>query len=82
MRNTKRVRADGGTGGGPTIGVTQAEADQRVTAQSFRALSLRLRPANDTEAAHVTEQLSAGGERQPGGWLRDKYGVSWQISAG
>jgi len=41
-----------------------------------------IRCANDTEAAHVTEQLSAGGERQPGGWLRDKYGVSWQISAG
>ena len=41
MRNTKRVRADGATDGGPIIGVTQAEADQRVTAQSFRALSLR-----------------------------------------
>jgi len=51
MRNTKHMRADGATGGGPIIGVTQAEADQRVTAQSFRALSLRLRPANNTEAA-------------------------------
>ena len=46
------------------------------------ASSLLIRCANDTEAAHVAEKLSAGGERQPGGWLRDKYGVSWQISAG
>jgi uncharacterized protein (DUF2336 family) len=44
------MRAQGATGGGPIIGVAQADADQRVTARSFRALSLRLRPANDTEA--------------------------------
>jgi predicted 3-demethylubiquinone-9 3-methyltransferase (glyoxalase superfamily) len=34
------------------------------------------------EAARVAGKLSAGGERQPGGWLRDKFGVSWQIAAG
>jgi predicted 3-demethylubiquinone-9 3-methyltransferase (glyoxalase superfamily) len=25
------------------------------------------------------EQLSAGGEKVQCGWLKDKYGVSWQI---
>ncbi len=25
------------------------------------------------------EKLSEGGEKQPCGWLKDKYGVSWQI---
>src|SRR5262245_28444174 len=25
------------------------------------------------------ETLSAGGEEQPCGWLKDKYGLSWQI---
>jgi predicted 3-demethylubiquinone-9 3-methyltransferase (glyoxalase superfamily) len=25
------------------------------------------------------EKLSEGGERQRCGWLKDKYGVSWQI---
>jgi predicted 3-demethylubiquinone-9 3-methyltransferase (glyoxalase superfamily) len=25
------------------------------------------------------EKLSAGGEKQRCGWLKDKYGVSWQI---
>jgi predicted 3-demethylubiquinone-9 3-methyltransferase (glyoxalase superfamily) len=31
------------------------------------------------EAEAVTASLSAGGERQPGGWLKDRYGVSWQV---
>jgi len=34
------------------------------------------------EAESVSEKLAAGGERQPGGWLKDKYGVSWQVMAG
>ena len=34
------------------------------------------------EADAVTAKLSAGGERQPGGWLKDRYGVSWQIAVG
>lgn len=46
------------------------------------ASSLLIRCANDAEAARVTEKLSEGDEKQPGGWLRDRYGVSWQISAG
>lgn len=25
------------------------------------------------------DKLSAGGEKQPCGWLKDKFGVSWQI---
>ena len=33
------------------------------------------------QAARVSEKLAQGGERQPGGWLRDRYGVSWQIRA-
>lgn len=46
------------------------------------ASSLLIRCGSETEAARVSEQLAEGGEKQPGGWLRDKYGVSWQISAG
>jgi predicted 3-demethylubiquinone-9 3-methyltransferase (glyoxalase superfamily) len=34
------------------------------------------------EAEAVSEKLAAGGERQPGGWLKDRYGVSWQVMAG
>jgi predicted 3-demethylubiquinone-9 3-methyltransferase (glyoxalase superfamily) len=31
-------------------------------------------------AEPLIARLSAGGERQPGGWLKDRYGVSWQIA--
>jgi predicted 3-demethylubiquinone-9 3-methyltransferase (glyoxalase superfamily) len=31
------------------------------------------------EVDHLWEKLSAGGEQQQCGWLRDKYGVTWQI---
>lgn len=44
------------------------------------ASSLLIQCANEEEAERVTERLATGGERQPGGWLRDKYGVSWQVS--
>jgi len=33
------------------------------------------------ESERLIADLSAGGERQPGGWLKDRYGVSWQIMA-
>jgi len=31
------------------------------------------------EVDHLWEKLSAGGEKQQCGWLRDKFGVTWQI---
>ncbi len=31
------------------------------------------------EVDHFWEKLSEGGEKQRCGWLRDKFGVSWQI---
>jgi len=32
------------------------------------------------EAEAVTAKLAVGGERQPGGWLKDRFGVSWQVA--
>jgi len=43
------------------------------------AMSLLYSCANADDASRLTERLSAGGEKQPGGWVRDKYGVSWQV---
>ncbi len=31
------------------------------------------------EIDHYYEKLSEGGEKQPCGWLKDKFGVSWQV---
>ena len=59
--------------------------------QEFRALNggpmFKFSPAisffvdckAQTEVDELWEKLSAGGEKQPCGWLKDKYGVSWQI---
>jgi hypothetical protein len=49
----ENVKPDGARGGAPTAGMTKTDADRRLSAQSFRTLSLRLRPANDTAAANV-----------------------------
>jgi predicted 3-demethylubiquinone-9 3-methyltransferase (glyoxalase superfamily) len=45
------------------------------------AISLLFMCKDDEEAGRVAEKLAGDGERQPGGWLRDKYGVSWQVRA-
>jgi predicted 3-demethylubiquinone-9 3-methyltransferase (glyoxalase superfamily) len=33
------------------------------------------------EAETLIAKLSEGGKRQPGGWVKDRYGVSWQVMA-
>ena len=45
------------------------------------AISLQVFCANQEEVDHYWERLSAGGDRnaQQCGWLKDRYGVSWQV---
>lgn len=43
------------------------------------AISLFVNCETQSEVDNLWEQLSAGGEQQRCGWLKDKYGVSWQI---
>jgi predicted 3-demethylubiquinone-9 3-methyltransferase (glyoxalase superfamily) len=43
------------------------------------AISLFVDCKTQKEVDELWDKLSAGGEKQPCGWLRDKYGVSWQI---
>ena len=43
-------------------------------------ISLYVSCKNQAEIDRLTEKLtSKGGEQQPCGWLRDRWGVSWQI---
>ena len=43
------------------------------------AISLEVDCADQAEVDHYWSALSAGGEEGPCGWLKDRYGVSWQI---
>ena len=43
------------------------------------ALSLQVNCESQDEVDHFWTKLGDGGEYGPCGWLKDKYGVSWQI---
>ena len=43
------------------------------------AISFQIPCETQEEIDHYWERLSAGGEIQQCGWLKDKFGVSWQI---
>jgi predicted 3-demethylubiquinone-9 3-methyltransferase (glyoxalase superfamily) len=43
------------------------------------AISLLVDCKNQEEVDELWEKLSAGGSKGQCGWLKDKYGVSWQI---
>lgn len=43
------------------------------------AISFSVDCKTQEEVDTFCEKLSAGGEEGPCGWLKDKYGVSWQI---
>jgi len=43
------------------------------------AISLRVNCESQAEVDKLWEKLSAGGEKSQCGWLKDKYGLSWQI---
>jgi predicted 3-demethylubiquinone-9 3-methyltransferase (glyoxalase superfamily) len=44
-----------------------------------QAISFFVNCETQAEIDRLYEKLSGGGEKQPCGWLKDKYGVSWQI---
>ncbi len=43
------------------------------------AISFFVNCKTQAEVDELWEKLSEGGERQRCGWLKDKYGLSWQI---
>ena len=43
------------------------------------AISFFVTCETQAEVDELWQKLSAGGEEEPCGWLKDKYGLSWQI---
>lgn len=43
------------------------------------AISLMVRTESQAEADDLWERLTEGGEESACGWLKDKFGLSWQI---
>ena len=42
-------------------------------------MSLMVDCKSQAEVDKLYDTLSEGGEKQPCGWVKDKFGVSWQI---
>ena len=91
FKNSKlgKLRRYGEAGPGPKGSVMSAEF--QLEGQDFIALNggpqFTFSPAisffvnckTQKEVDELWDKLSAGGEKLPCGWLKDKYGVSWQI---
>ena len=80
----------GEAGPGPKGSVMTVEFEldgQRVIALNggpqfkfTEAISLSVDCKTQEEVDHYWTKLSQGGKEQPCGWLKDKYGLSWQVN--
>lgn len=77
--------------GGPMPAGTAITVSFQLEGQEFLALnggpqfkfneavSFLVSCETQEEVDYYWEKLSEGGEEQPCGWLKDKYGLSWQV---
>ena len=72
-------------GGGVSGGTFEIEGQQFFTFNGGplfkfeQGMSLFVNAPTQEEIDYLWEKLSEGGEKQMCGWVKDKFGVSWQI---
>src|SRR6202140_1285062 len=91
FRNSKIVNVSRYGDAGPGPKGTVISGTFQLAGQQFHALnggpqykfteaiSLFVNCESQEEVDELWEKLSAGGEKSRCGWLKDKYGLSWQI---
>jgi len=91
FKNSKVVSVSRYGEGGPGPKGTVMSATFQLDGQEFfalnggpqfkftEAISLFVKCETQPEIDEMWEKLSAGGEKSRCGWLKDKYGLSWQI---
>jgi predicted 3-demethylubiquinone-9 3-methyltransferase (glyoxalase superfamily) len=91
FKNSKIVRIVRSEQEGPVAKGALLHAAFQLEGQQFMAMdggpyfafaqgvSLFVNCGTQEEVDRLWEKLSEGGEKQRCGWLKDKYGVSWQI---
>ena len=91
FKNSKIVRVTRNGEGGPGPKGTVLTATFQLEGQQFMALnggpvfkfteaiSLFVNCETQEEVDDLWEKLSAGGQKGRCGWLKDKFGLSWQI---
>ena len=63
-----------------TFGGTQFVALNGPQASFTEAVSFQIACADQAEVDRLWAALSAGGSEGPCGWLKDRWGVSWQVT--
>lgn len=85
FKNSKKISTMAGPGG-TVMGVTfQLDGQEFISFNGgpmfkfTEAISLFVNCDTQEEIDHFWESLSEGGQKSRCGWLKDKFGVSWQI---
>jgi len=91
IKNSKISSIVRSNGGGPFLQGALQHASFQLDGQEFMAMdggpyfsfdqgfSIFVSCETQEEIDHLWEKLSDGGEEQMCGWLKDRYGISWQI---
>jgi len=86
IRNVGYYNEAGPMPAGTVLAVEFVLDGQEYTAVNFgsevtftEAISLRVQCADQDEVDHYWERLSDGGEESQCGWLKDRFGISWQV---